>query len=401
MTASASGILVRYGEIFLKKGRKQFFLDSLAGNLERTLNRVAPDLKLTRPYGRFLAVPKAPDGRIEDPQRAAEALAAVFGVVWAGPVEIIRDPTPKSLTEAVVAYAEVHRRRRHKTFKIETRRADKQFPLTSIQCNQRLGSAVWEAQDGLEVDIHDPDLTLRVEIRTDIGFIYGAQVKGVGGLPVGSNGRALLLLSGGIDSPVAGWLTQKRGVAIDAITFLSPPYTGPQAHEKVVTLAGRLGRPQRRLRLWTVELTAIQEQYRDKAPGDQLVLLYRRSMFRIADKIAARHKHQALITGESLGQVASQTVPNLHVIGSVANRPVLRPLITYDKVETIELARKIDTYETSILPFDDCCSLFVPKHPELRGSIENLDKLEAEIQPGELEAKALAEATLLELPERK
>ena len=398
MSRDAAGILVRFGEVFLKKGRKAFFLNKLSGNLERALSRVDPSLKLTRPYGRFLAIPRDPEGRVADAGAVSQALAEVFGAVWAGPVEIVREPTIDSVQAATVAYALAHRRRSHRSFKIETRRADKQFPITSIQCNQRFGSAVFLAMDPeLAVDIHEPDLTIRVEVRPEGAYIYGAGIKGVGGLPVGSNGKALLLLSGGIDSPVAGWLTQKRGVSIDALNFLSPPYTGPQAREKVITLARRLARAQRALRLWIVRLTDIQEKYRDEAPGELLVLLYRRSMFRIADRLARRNRQSALVTGENLGQVASQTLPNLHTIASVATRPVLRPLITYDKMEIIALARRIDTYETSILPYDDCCSLFVPRHPELKGTPKLLAQVEARIECEALEEEALATAELLEL----
>lgn len=395
MSKTASGVLVRFGEVFLKKGRKGFFLDSLAGNLERAMVRVDPSLKLTRPYGRFLAVPREEGARIQDPGPVADALAGTFGAVWAGPVEIVTDLSLNALDAAVADFAKTHRRRAHKTFRMETRRSDKSFPLNSMELNARLGGVVLDTHEDIRVDLHRPDLTISVELRNKLAYIYGAGVQGVGGLPTGSNGRALLLLSGGIDSPVAGWLTQKRGVAVDAITFLSPPYTGPKAREKVVTLARILAKKQKTMRLWVVELTPIQERYRDRAPADQLVLLYRRSMFRIADAIAQANKHGALVTGESLGQVASQTLANLHCIATVVDsRPVLRPLVTYDKHETITLARKIGTYETSVLPYDDCCSLFVPQHPELKGKPAFLERLEANIEPQALEEAALAGATL-------
>ena len=389
--------MVRDGAVFLKRGRRPFFLDRLATNLQVALHRAAPELKLRRPYGRFLAVPIEDGARIADPDRVAQALADVFGVVWAGPCDIVEDPTIERLEAAVAAYAVAHRRRSHRTFRIATVRADKTFPIPSVECNRRLGSAVWVALGDVQVDLDTPDLTINVDIRNGIALITGGGVPGVGGLPVGSNGRALLLLSGGIDSPVAGWLTMKRGVALDAVTFLSPPYTGPQAREKVESLIRHLARWQRRLRLFVVPFAAIQEAYRDDAPGDQLVLLYRRALRRIADALARREGHQALVTGESIGQVASQTLPNLHCIAQVATRPVVRPLVTYDKVETIALARRIGTYETSILPFDDCCSLFVPRHPELRGVPVNLERIEARIGPGALEAEALAQAEVVTL----
>ena len=397
--SSASAVLIRFGEVFLKKGRRRYFMDKLSGSLERRLGRLRSDLKVVRPYGRFLVVPREDGAQIEDAERVVEAMAGTFGIVWAGPCDIVKDRTDDSIREAVVAYALRNRRRRHKTFKIATKRADKRFPFTSIQCNQRYGGAIYDAFDGdVDVDVHEPDLTINLEIRDEMAFIYGAGIDGVGGLPTDSNGRALLLLSGGIDSPVAGYLTQKRGVGIDAINFMSPPYTGPQALAKVEVLANKLSVQQKYLKIWLVELTAIQEMYRDEAPAEQLVLLYRRSMFRIADELAARKRHGALVTGENLGQVASQTVPNLHVIGSVATRPVLRPLVTYDKREIVALAKKIDTYETSILPYEDCCSLFVPKHPELKGKISVLERLEEELDPLPLEARALEQAVLLEFP---
>jgi thiamine biosynthesis protein ThiI len=393
---SAAAIVLKYGEVFLKKGRRRFFLDILAANLERLLRQIAPHLKLKRPYGRFLVVPRTEGERIDQPGAVVEALARVFGIVAAEPCEIVNAPTPDNMVEAVAQYALTHRRRAHKTFKIDTNRADKRYPMNSIECNRVLGSAVYTALGDVEVDLHTPDFTIKVEIRDEIGLISGARTEGVGGLPVGSNGRALLLLSGGIDSPVAGWLTQRRGVAIDTITFLSPPYTGPKAREKVETLARFLAKPQKNMRHMVVEIAPLQERYRDNAPPNQLVLLYRRSMFRIADSIAQQNKHGALITGENLGQVASQTMPNLHCIESVCTQSVLRPLLTYDKREIIDLAKRIGTYETSIQPYDDCCSLFVPKHPELRGRINFLERLESEIEPFALEQEALEKAHTLE-----
>jgi len=400
MIDTSSGIVLKYGEVFLKRGRRKYFLNVLARNLQRTLHRVAPQLKLTRPYGSFLVLPIEAGQAIDDADSIAVELAKVFGIVWASPCDILNNVSVEAAEAATVAYAQKHRRRRHHTFKIETRRAFKRFPMTSIDCNRHLGSAVYTALGDIEVDIHDPDLTIHVSIQEERILIHGSAHPGVGGLPVNSNGHALLLLSGGIDSPVAGWLTQKRGVAIDAVTFLSPPFTGPQAREKVEQLAQMLAKQQKKMRLWVVKLTAIQEFYRNNAPPALLLLLVRRSMFRIADAIADEHKHGALVTGESLGQVASQTIPNLHCIGVVANRPVLQPLITYDKVETIHLARRIGTYDTSILPYEDCCSLFVPRHPELRGRPERLEKLEEELSPLALESQALEEAELVLIPER-
>jgi len=398
MSRSASAITLRFGEVFLKRGRRKYFLDVLATNLQRRLNAVAPQCKLRRPYGSFLVVPREDGARIEDADLLAAELATVFGIVWAGPCEIVPSLEPKMVEDAVVAYAKKYRKRRHKTFKIETKRSNKRYPMTSVDCNRQLGSAVWTALGDIDVDIHDPDWTIRVSIQEERVLVHGTGVKGVGGLPVGSNGKALLLLSGGIDSPVAGWLTMKRGVSIDAVTFLSPPFTGPQAREKVEQLAQNLAKHQRSMNLWFVKLTEIQEYYRDNAPPPLLLLLYRRSMFRIADAIATQNRLGALVTGESLGQVASQTIANMHCIGMVANRPVLQPLITYDKIETITLAKRIDTYETSILPYEDCCSLFVPRHPELRGRPDHLEHMDEKFPTVELEAKALAEAELVTIP---
>ena len=394
---SAAAIVLKYGEVFLKRGRRRFFLDILAANLQRTLRELAPHLKLKRPYGRFLIVPHTEGERIEEPDSLVDAMSRIFGLVSAEPCEMVDNPNPENMAEAVAQYAITHRRRSHKTFKVETKRADKRYPMTSIDCNRALGSAVYVALGDVEVDIHNPDFTVSIEIREEFALISGARTPGVGGLPVGSNGRALLLLSGGIDSPVAGWLTQKRGVGVDTVTFLSPPYTGPKVQEKVATLARMLAKPQKHLRHTVVEIAPLQERYRDRAPGEQLVLLYRRSMFRIADAIAKRGKYGALITGENLGQVASQTMPNLHCIESASSHSVLRPLLTFDKSETIDLAKRIGTYETSIQPFDDCCSLFVPKHPELRGRVRYLEHLESEIQPFELEQELLEKAQVLDL----
>ncbi len=311
---------------------------------------------------------------------AAARLERVFGLVsfsiaWQVPAA----PDLEALGAAAVEAARAAiARDRPATFKIEARRSDKRFPLTSMVVAAKIGARVIEAT-GLPVDVHTPALRLGVEIGTNVGYIYAATRTAPGGLPVGPSGKALLLLSGGIDSPVAGWLAAKRGLILDGVYFHSPPYVGEKSRDKVLALGKQLARWQALRSITVVNFTDVQKKLRDAGPAEMAVVLYRRMMMRIADAIADRLGSTALVTGENLGQVASQTIENLTAIEAAARRVVLRPLVTYDKVETTALARRIGTYETSILPFDDCCSLFVPPHPETRAKVEVAEKAEAKL----------------------
>jgi thiamine biosynthesis protein ThiI len=288
-----------------------------------------------------------------------------------------------SEAQAVVA------RTRPASFKIEARRADKRFAPTSMDIARHVGARVQEAT-GLAVDVHAPALRLGIEVGTDVAYVFAATYDAPGGLPVGASGRALLLLSGGIDSPVAGWLAAKRGLTLDAIYFHSPPYIGEKSRDKVLALGKQLARWQALRSVTIVPFTPVQKRLRDAGPGELAVVLYRRMMLRIADAVADKLEADALVTGDNLGQVASQTIENLTAIEAAARRVVLRPLITYDKVETTALARRIGTYETSILPYEDCCSLFVPSHPATRARAVDAEKVEAQLDVAAEIAAAVA-----------
>ncbi|MBI5490736.1 MAG: tRNA 4-thiouridine(8) synthase ThiI [Deltaproteobacteria bacterium] len=359
-------IVVRFGELFLKGGNRGKFLDAVR---LRTRRAVADLGAAVRPvHGRLI---------VEGVGHAPEALArlrGVFGVSSVSPAWLLGAEVA-DWERLAVERAKLARARGARSFAIATERPDKAFPLRSIEISSRLGAAVVAAA-GLDVNLGRPDWTFHVEVGREAVFAWEGALAGAGGLPTGTGGRALLLLSGGIDSPVAGHLAQKRGVVLAAVYFDAFPYTGPGAREKAVDLARVLAGPQDALDLYVVPFAPVQERLRDGAPADYLVLLYRRMMVRVAEKLAARTGAVALVTGESLGQVASQTIENLACIEAAATMPILRPLISFDKSETIALARRLGTYEISIRPHADCCSLFVAKHPVTRGRAATLGRLE-------------------------
>lgn len=377
----------RYGELFLKSGNRRRFERVLVDNMRAALRGLA-DVRVEPTHGRVLVRVPAPAT-----DEAVVRLSRVFGLVSFSvgrelPIAPLdRDDSRgdsgeadvEALTVAAVEEAKLAvERERPRSFKIEARRADKRFPIRSMEIARRVGARV-EAATGLRVDVHAPDLRLGVEVTDRRAFVHAGTHPAPGGLPVGASGRALLLLSGGIDSPVAGWLAAKRGLALDAVYFHSPPYIGEKSRDKVLALARQLARYQAVRSVTVVPFTDTQKHLRDAGPAELAVVLYRRMMMRIADAIADRLEAGALVTGENLGQVASQTIENLTTIEAAARRLVLRPLVTYDKVETTALARRIGTYETSILPFEDCCSLFVPAHPATAARPADAERAEAQL----------------------
>jgi thiamine biosynthesis protein ThiI len=378
-------LVCRFGELFLKSGNRRLFERALASNIRAALRDV-PDARIQSTHGRVL-VRVAPD-RADD---AAARLERVFGLVsFSIARQVPAAPDLEALGAATVEAArDAIARDRPASFKIEARRSDKRFPKTSMDVARELGARVIQAT-GLPVDVHTPALRLGVEIGTGVGYVYIATRAAPGGLPVGASGKALLLLSGGIDSPVAGWLAAKRGMTLDGVYFHSPPYVGEKSRDKVLTLGRQLAKWQALRSVTVVPFTDVQKKLRDAGPAEMAVVLYRRMMMRIADAIADKLGATALVTGENLGQVASQTIENMTAIENAARRVVLRPLVTYDKVETTALARRIGTFETSILPFDDCCSLFVPPHPETRAKVEVAERAEAKLDVAAEVAAAVA-----------
>ena len=367
-------ILLKLGELVLKGLNRRSFEDKLQANIHRRLN----DLGQFRVYTRQSTTYVEPMNEHCDMDGAYEAMKKVFGVVG-----LSRARACEKDKDAILCACKEYlddQLRAAKTFKVETKRADKTFPMTSIQLSQYVGGELHEAYDNLEVDVRRPELTVYVEIRDYAAFVHADPEPGAGGLPVGINGRAVSLLSGGIDSPVSSYMIAKRGVALEMVHFFSYPYTSPEAKEKVIELARLLTPYCGHLTIHVVPFTAIQEELRRSCPEELFTIIMRRFMMRISEAVAKRIGAKALVTGECLGQVASQTMEAMNVTGSVVNLPVLRPCVGLDKEEIVQISRKIGTYDTSILPYEDCCTVFTPRHPRLRplpGEVElaeqNLD----------------------------
>ena len=380
-------ILLKLGEMVLKGLNRRSFEDKLQANLHRRL----------RPFGQFRVYTRQSATYVEpigdgcDVEGAYEALKHVFGIVGLS----LARPCGKD-KDAILACAKEFlddQLRAARTFKVETKRADKTFPMTSIQLSQYVGGELHEAYDNLEVDVHHPELTVYVEVRDYAAYVHTQPQPGAGGLPVGINGRAVSLLSGGIDSPVASWMIAKRGVALDMVHFFSYPYTSLEAKEKVLELARLLTPWTGRLTVHVVPFTAIQEELRRSCPEELFTVIMRRFMMRIAQEVARRCGAKALVTGECLGQVASQTMDAMLVTGAVVDLPILRPVVGMDKEEIVQIARKIGTFETSILPYEDCCTVFTPRHPATRPRLEDVRQAEAALDVESLVQKALADET--------
>ena len=314
-----------------------------------------------------------------DFDEAVAALKTVFGISGICPMVHVEDEGFEKLGEAVVKYMDDVYPDKHFSFKVQARRARKNYPLNSMELNVELGAVILDAFPELTVDVHKPDVMLNVEIREKI-YLYSEVIPGPGGMPVGSNGKAMLLLSGGIDSPVAGYMIAKRGVKIDAVYFHAPPYTSDRAKQKVVDLARQVSRYAGPIYLHVINFTDIQLYIYEKCPHDELTIIMRRYMMKIAEQIARETECLALITGESIGQVASQTVQSLGVTNEVCTLPVFRPLIGFDKMEIVDVSEKIGTYETSILPYEDCCTIFVAKHPVTKPNLNIIKRHEQNLE---------------------
>ena len=364
-------ILLKLGEMVLKGLNRHSFEDKLQANIHRRLN----GLGRFRVYTRQSTTYVEPMEDSCDMDAAWEAMKKVFGVVGLSRARAC-EKDKDAILKACHEYLD-DRLRTARTFKVETRRADKTFPMTSIQLSQYVGGELDELYPNLQVDVHHPELTVYVEIRDYAAFVHADPEPGAGGLPVGINGRAVSLLSGGIDSPVASWMIAKRGVALEMVHFFSYPYTSPEAKEKVLELARLLTPWCGHLTVHVVPFTAIQEELRRSCPEELFTIIMRRFMMRISQEVARRCGAKALVTGECLGQVASQTMDAMAVTGSVVEMPILRPCVGLDKEEIVQIARKIGTFDTSILPYEDCCTVFTPRHPRLRPTVEEAEAAEA------------------------
>ncbi len=366
--------LIKYAEIAIKGKNRYLFEDALVKQMRIALSKVEGEFKVTKEQGRvYVFCPE-----VYDFDEAVEALRRVFGIVEICPVVIYEDHGFDQMAEDAVNYMKNRYPDYAGSFKVYTRRAKKTYPMTSMEVSAELGGRILGAFPQACVDVHNPNLTLSVEIREKI-YVYSDSIQGPGGMPIGTNGKAMLLLSGGIDSPVAGYMIAKRGVKIEAVYFHAPPYTSERAKQKVVDLAKLVARYSGPIRLHVVNFTDIQLYIYDQCPHDELTIIMRRYMMRIAEHFAKKDKCLGLITGESIGQVASQTMQSLAATNEVCTLPVYRPVIGFDKQEIVEISRKINTFDTSILPFEDCCTIFVAKHPVtkpnlnvIRGSEEKL-----------------------------
>lgn len=356
-------LLVRMGEIFLKGDNRNFFIKALVRNLRKALEGTDCTLELTQ--GRIFL------RDIRDMDEVIRRATRVFGVHSVSPVvECEKD------MEVICARAIELMENCTGTFKCVARRADKRFPLDSMQINEEVGYRVLSAHPGLKVDVHKPEHELSIEIR-ERAYLYVEKIPAVGGMPVGTGGKAMLLLSGGIDSPVSSYMIAKRGVKLEMVHFFSPPYTSDEAKEKVLSLAKLLVPWCGRLTVQIVPFTEIQEEIRRNCPEEFFTLIMRRFMMRISQRVADQVKAKALVTGENLGQVASQTMEALRVTEDVVDLPVLRPLIGMDKEEIVRLSRKIGTFDTSILPYEDCCTVFTPRHPRTKPNLDEVREAEA------------------------
>lgn len=363
--------LIKYGEIGIKGKNRYMFEDALVRQIRFALRGVDGTFLVHKCHGRVYV---DCEGKY-DYEETVESLKRVFGIVGICPVVRVAVAEIGQLKKDVVSYMEQMYPDKDLTFKVEARRANKRYPMNSMEINCELGEAILEAFPETKVDVHDPDVKLNVEIREEV-YIYSEIIPGPGGMPVGTNGSAMLLLSGGIDSPVAGYMIAKRGVELEAVYFHAPPYTSERAKEKVVDLARLVSKYAGPIKLHVVNFTDIQLYIYEKCPHEELTIIMRRYMMRIAEQFAKKDGCLGLITGESIGQVASQTMQSLAATNAVCTLPVYRPLIGFDKREIVEISEKIDTYEVSIQPFEDCCTIFVAKHPVTKPSVERMEKSE-------------------------
>lgn len=369
-------LLLKYAEIGIKGKNRYLFEDALVKQIRFALKSIEGSFLVTKESGRIYVNASAPF-ELDD---AVEALQRVFGISGICPMVQVEDLGFEDLKAQVIHYLDQVYPEKDFTFKVNARRANKHYPMTSEEINRELGAAILEAFPETSVDVHHPQVMLHVEIRTRIN-LYSRIIPGPGGMPVGTNGRAMLLLSGGIDSPVAGYMIAKRGVVIEAVYFHAPPYTSDRAKEKVVDLARLVARYAGPIKLHIVNFTDIQLYIYDQCPHEELTIIMRRYMMRIAQIIARKEKCQGLITGESIGQVASQTLQSLAATNEVCTMPVFRPVIGFDKQEIVDISEKIGTFETSIQPFEDCCTIFVAKHPVTKPNINMIHRSEEKLLP--------------------
>lgn len=375
-------LIIRYGEISLKGLNRPYFENTLLKNVKRAIKPIG-DMRVYKAHGRMYI-----DLEDYDVEETIEVVTNIFGIVSVSVAYIFEADMERICEVALEQTKECIEEDDIKTFKVESKRGNKSFPIKSPEISRTVGGYILENGTELKVDVHNPDVIINVEVR-DKAYVYSRKIPGFGGMPYRTGGKAMLLLSGGIDSPVAGWLVAKRGVEIEAIHYHSYPFTSDRAKEKVIDLARILSRYCGRIRLHSVNLLNIQKAINEKCPSAEMTILSRRFMMAIAERVAGDRKCKALVTGESIGQVASQTLESLNVTNSTVDMPVFRPLIAMDKMDIVKISKEIDSYETSILPFEDCCTVFLPDRPVTKPRLERIVESEKLLDVEELITDAI------------
>ncbi|MCJ7856435.1 tRNA 4-thiouridine(8) synthase ThiI [Lachnospiraceae bacterium NSJ-143] len=386
-------LLVKYGEIAMRGNNRQLFVKRLVDTIRKNIDSDG-DFYVVREQGRLIVESRGSEINFDT---MIPKINRIFGILGVCPGIKVKDQDIENLKRVSLEFLKENLNGKADTFKVVTKRSNKKYPLTSNEISAEVGGYIFDNYEGMKVDLHSPNTTLYIEIRND-AYIYTDFIEGCGGLPYGSSGKAVSLISGGIDSPVATWMMAKRGVEVSGVYFHSPPYTGERAKEKVKDLAGIISMYTGGFKLYVVKFTEVQLYLLENVPEDKLTIFLKRAMMRTAEKIAAKEHADGLITGESAGQVASQTMQGINAINAVCTIPVMRPLCGMDKQEIVDKARKIGTFETSILPYEDCCTIFVAKHPETRPKTSVINKIESKLEKlDELIEKAFEEMELYEL----
>lgn len=380
-------LLIKYGELSTKKDNINYFIKTLKDNIEASLKGI--DVELIYDKGRMFI--KTNEDNFDE---IIDKLKHIFGI---HEIVIAYELPNNDIEELKSSLVEIIKDKEIDTFKVETKRSNKNYPLTSMEISRILGGVVLKNKENVKVDVHNPNTYINIEIRLNNAYIYFDRIKGIGGYPVGSLGKGLLMLSGGIDSPVAGYLALKRGVRIEGLYFESPPHTSEAAKNKVIKLAQELSKYSGYVKLHVVNFTEIQETILKNCPHEYLITIMRRMMYRISERIAKNANAKVIVNGESIGQVASQTLTSMSVINETIKMPVIRPVACLDKIEIIEIAKKIGTYETSILPFEDCCTIFVPDHPVINPVASLAQEYESSFDYEELIRKCVKEHEIIKV----
>ena len=380
-------LLIKYGELSTKKDNINYFIKTLKDNIEDSLKGI--DVELIYDKGRMFI--KTNEDNFDE---IIDKLKHIFGI---HEIVIAYELPNNDIEELKSSLVEIIKDKEIDTFKVETKRSNKNYPLTSMEISRILGGVVLKNKENVKVDVHNPNTYINIEIRLNNAYIYFDRIKGIGGYPVGSLGKGLLMLSGGIDSPVAGYLALKRGVRIEGLYFESPPHTSEAAKNKVIKLAQELSKYSGYVKLHVVNFTEIQETILKNCPHEYLITIMRRMMYRISERIAKNANAKVIVNGESIGQVASQTLTSMSVINETIKMPVIRPVACLDKIEIIEIAKKIGTYETSILPFEDCCTIFVPDHPVINPVASLAQEYESSFDYEELIRKCVKEHEIIKV----